>query len=99
MVHETKESSLHRSPTYSLLAQLAEHKTDDLKVVSSNSTGAIFDEIYFVLCNFRSDRNASDFFIVKNPNEHYWLLNSIVTKSVFILFTPGTQTALLFVFP
>ena len=39
MVHETKESSLHRSPTDSLLAQLAEHETD-----------------------------ASDFFIVKNPN-------------------------------
>ena len=35
--------------------------------------GAIFDEISFVLCNFRSvrhtDRNASDFFIVKNPND------------------------------
>ena len=28
------------------LAQLADHGTDDL--------GAIFDEIYFVLCNFRS---------------------------------------------
>ena len=34
--------------------------------------GTIFDKIYFVLCNFRSlrqsDRNASDFLIVKNPN-------------------------------
>ena len=26
------------------------------EVVSSNPTGAIFDEIYFVLCNFRSIR-------------------------------------------
>ena len=38
--------------------------------MGSNPTGAIFDEIYFVLCNFRSvrqtDRNASDFLIVKN---------------------------------
>ena len=42
VVHETKESLLHRSPTDSLLAQLAEHKTDDLKVVSSNSTGGNF---------------------------------------------------------
>ena len=34
--------------------------------------GAIFDESYFVMRNFRSvrwsDRNASDFLIVKNPN-------------------------------
>ena len=35
---------------------MAEHDTDDLEVVSSNSTGAIFDEIYFVLCRFRSVR-------------------------------------------
>ena len=41
---------------------MAEHETDDLEVVSSNPTGDIFDEIYFVLCNFRSvrlsDRNV-----------------------------------------
>ena len=54
VVHGTKESSLQTSPTDSLLAQLEEHGTDDLEVVSSNPTGAIFDEIYFVLCNFRS---------------------------------------------
>ena len=35
-------------------AQLLEHWTDDQKVKGSNPTGAIFDEIYFVLCNFRS---------------------------------------------
>ena len=29
--------------------------------------GAFFDEIYFVLCNLRPDRNVSDFLVVKNP--------------------------------
>ena len=33
--------------------------------------GAIFDEIYFVLCNYRSVRNSSDFLIVKNPIDHF----------------------------
>ena len=56
VVHGTKESSLQTSPTDSLLAQLVEHRTDDLEVVSSNPMGTIFDEIYFVLCNFRSVR-------------------------------------------
>ena len=53
MVHETKESSLQTSPTDSLLAQLAEHGTDDLEVVQT-PLGTIFDEIYFVLCTFKS---------------------------------------------
>ena len=69
MVHEIKESSLQKSPTNSHLAELAEDETDGQEVVGSNLT----DEIYFVLCNFKSvrqsDRNASDFFIVKNPTE------------------------------
>ena len=72
VVHETKANSLQKSPTDSFLAWLAKHKTDDQKVVGSNPTGAIFDEIYFVLCSFRSvrysDRNVSDFLIVKNPS-------------------------------
>ena len=38
------------------LAHLEEHETDDPEVVSSNPTGAIFDEIYFVLCIFSSVR-------------------------------------------
>ena len=42
VVHETKESSLHRSPTDSLLAQLVKHETDGLEVVSSNPTGDNF---------------------------------------------------------
>ena len=42
VVHETKESSLQTSPTDSLLAQLVECGTDDLEVVSSNSTGDNF---------------------------------------------------------
>ena len=41
----------HSQPN-SDLAQLAEHETDDPEVVSSNPTGAIFDEICFILCNF-----------------------------------------------
>ena len=63
MVHETKESSLQKSPTDSWLALLSEHQTDDPKVVSSNHTGDIFDEIYFVLYNLRSVREMR---IVKN---------------------------------
>ena len=39
VVHETKESSFQRSLTDSWLAQLSEHQTDDLEVVSSNPTG------------------------------------------------------------
>ena len=54
-MHETKESSLQRSPADSCLAQLAEHLTDDQGVMGSN-VGEILDEIYFVLCNFRSVR-------------------------------------------
>ena len=56
VVHETKESSLQTSQPDSSLAQLGEHGTDDLEVVSLNPNGDNFDEIYFVLCNFRSVR-------------------------------------------
>ena len=42
VVHGTKESSLQTSPTDFLLAQLVEHGTDDLEVVSSNPTGDNF---------------------------------------------------------
>ena len=73
---QQKKAHFRQSPTDSCPAQLAEHKTDDQEVVGSNPIGggAIFDEICFVLCNFRSlrskdrnDRNASYFLIVKNP--------------------------------
>ena len=57
-MHETKESSFQKSPTDSLLAQLVEQETDDPEVVSSNPLDAIFDKIYFVLCNFRSVRKS-----------------------------------------
>ena len=55
MVHETKESSLQRSRTDSSLAQLAEHGTDDLEVVSSNPTGDnfwrnLFCSVYLKIC-------------------------------------------------
>ena len=53
-MHETKESSLQKSPTDFSLAQLAEHGTNDLEVVSSNSIGAIFDN-FFILCCVTSD--------------------------------------------
>ena len=42
VVHDTKENSLQKSPTDSSLAQLSEHQTDDLEVVSSNPTGNNF---------------------------------------------------------
>ena len=71
-MHETKQSSLQKFPTDFCQAQLAEQKIDDPEAVSSNPTGAIFDEIYFVLCNVRSvsesDRNASDF--LKKIGDH-----------------------------
>ena len=56
VVHETKESSLQKSLTDSSIAQLAEHGTDDPVVVSSTPLWAISNEIYYVLCNFRSVR-------------------------------------------
>ena len=52
MEHETKESSLQKSPTDSLLAQLVEQETDDQEVEGSNPT----DKIYIVLCKFRTVR-------------------------------------------
>ena len=42
MMHETKESSLQKSPTDSTLAQLAEQETDDQEVAGSNPTGGNF---------------------------------------------------------
>ena len=42
VVHETKESSLQKSPTDSSLAQSAEHWTDDPEVMSSNPSGGNF---------------------------------------------------------
>ena len=38
VVHGTKESSLQKSPTDSLLTQLAEHGTNDLEVMGLNPT-------------------------------------------------------------
>ena len=42
MVHETKESSLQKSPTDCSLAQLAENETDDQEAVGSNPIGGNF---------------------------------------------------------
>ena len=44
-------------------------------VARSSPTGSNFDEIYIVLCNFRSDRNALDFLILKNPNANDTKIN------------------------
>ena len=47
--------------------------------------GTIFDEIYFVLCNFtsvRSDRNASAFLIVKNMNASKKIVGSGVKDTI-----------------
>ena len=42
VLHETKERSLQKSPTDSLLAQFGEQKTDDQEVGGSNPTGYNF---------------------------------------------------------
>ena len=62
MPHYTTEDSgmkaltdSHRQPNGDL-AELAEHWSDDMEVLGSNPTGGNFEEIYFVLCNFRSVR-------------------------------------------
>ena len=61
-------------PQWGLNSQPPDHQSHALPTgLGSNPTGggAIFEEIYFVLCNFKSvrksDRNASDCLIVKNP--------------------------------
>ena len=59
MVHETKESSLQKSPTDSWLAQLSEHWTDDLEVVSSNPTRGHF-LMKFILCCVTLDLSDND---------------------------------------
>ena len=55
VVHEAKESSLQKSPTDSPIAQLAEHGTDDLEVVSPNPTEGnfwqnLFCVVYLYIC-------------------------------------------------
>ena len=51
---QTKLTSAISCPTDSCLAQLVEHQIRRLWV--QPPLGAIFDEIYFVLCNFSSAR-------------------------------------------
>ena len=57
--------------------------------------GAIFDNFFFVLCNFRSlrysDRNASDFLIVKNPNVIF-----IEQNILYIVMDSGFKSKFLF---
>ena len=50
MVHKTKESSLQKSPTDSLLAQLADQETDDQELMSSNPTGGQFLTKFILFC-------------------------------------------------
>ena len=57
--HETKESSLQKSPTDSSLAQLAEHETVEQGVVGSNPSGGNFWQIFFVLCSLTEMRQIS----------------------------------------
>ena len=47
------------------LAQLAEHETDDLEIVSSNPTRATFDEIYFVRWSDDDDGDYQKFWSVR----------------------------------
>ena len=63
VVHVTKLAS-EIYPTDSCLVQLVDRVMIQRLWVQT-SLMAIFDKIYFVLCNLRSDRNASDFLIVK----------------------------------
>ena len=49
-MYQTKENSLQTSSTDSSLAQLAEHGTDDLEVVSSNPTGDNFLTKFILFC-------------------------------------------------
>ena len=53
VVHETKLTSEISFPTDSLLAQLAEHGTDDLEVVGSIPGG---DNFYILLFSFNAGR-------------------------------------------
>ena len=69
-MHETKESSLQKSPTDSSLAQLAEHGTCDPEVVSSNSTGGNFLTNFILFCvTLDLSDNLTEIRIVKNSNE------------------------------
>ena len=56
VVHETKESSLQKSPTDSSPAQLSDDRLMIQRFLVQTPLGTIFDEIYVVLCNFRSVR-------------------------------------------
>ena len=47
MVHETKERSLQKSPTFSSLAQLAEHETDAQRSWVQTPMGKIFYIFFF----------------------------------------------------
>ena len=50
VVHKTKESSLQKSPTDSLLAQLADQETDDQELMSWNPTGGQFFTKFILFC-------------------------------------------------
>ena len=49
-MHETKESSLQKSPTDCLLTQLGEQETDDQEAVGSNPTGGQFLTKFILFC-------------------------------------------------
>ena len=69
MVHETKESSLQKSPTDSSLAQLAEHGTCDPEVVSSNPIGGNFLTTFVLFClTLDLSDNLTEMRIVKNSS-------------------------------
>ena len=74
VVHETKESSLQKSPTDFLVAQLSEQQTDDLEVMSSNPTRGNF--ILFCVTLDLSD-NLTEICIVKNSNVLYFVQKSL----------------------
>ena len=79
VVHETKESSLQKSSADSSLAV----SRALMRSWVQTPLRAIFDKIYFVLCNFisvrKSDRNASNLLFGRNPNEPLHRFPSLVT--------------------
>ena len=56
--------------------------------------GVIFDEIYFIPCNFRSDWNASDFLIVKNAINHTTIKIWSNIKAKIVMPLEGTSIRL-----
>ena len=77
--------------THICLAQLVEHESIDQKAWVQTPLGAIFDEIYFVLCNFRSVRKTNTH-LDKTMNI---LRLFVIASTIFdCIVTPGVKSLL-----